>query len=205
MNGEAVTRERQRSSTGPLVAAAVFDLDGTLVDSMAAQYEAYRRAFADHGATLDRARFDAAVGATAAEVLPGLLAATGCAAPLADVRARKAHHLGDVLAEGAAVALPAADVARGLAALLPVALCTSASAPTVALVLRHAGLEGLFAVQVTGDDVAQGKPHPEPYLLVAARLDVDPAACLVFEDSAAGLASARAAGMAVVDVRPRPG
>lgn len=200
MSGDVVTGQREQIMTGRGVAAAVFDLDGTLVDSMPAQYEAYRRAFADHGGVLGREAFDAAVGATAAEVLPGLLAATGCTATVAEVRQGKARHLAAVLAEGALVALPAAGVARALAPLVPLALCTSASGPTVALVLGHAGLDDLFGVRVTGDDVAQGKPHPEPFLLAAERLGVDPAACLAFEDSAAGVASARAAGMAVVDV-----
>ncbi|WP_420123800.1 HAD-IA family hydrolase [Nakamurella sp.] len=53
---------------------------------------------------------------------------------------------------------------------------------------------------VTFDDVEHGKPHPEPYLLAARRLGLDPARCLVFEDAPAGIASARAAGCRVVGV-----
>ena len=61
---------------------------------------------------------------------------------------------------------------------------------------RAAGLP-VPAALVTGDEVARGKPAPDPYLLAAERLGVDPAACLVFEDAPAGIASARAAGMTV--------
>ena len=50
---------------------------------------------------------------------------------------------------------------------------------------------------VTADEVARGKPAPDPYLLAAARLGVDPGACLVFEDAPAGIAAGRAAGMTV--------
>ena len=56
------------------------------------------------------------------------------------------------------------------------------------------------ATMITFDDVEHGKPHPEPYLLAARRLGVDPARCLVFEDAPAGIASARAAGCRVVAV-----
>ena len=50
---------------------------------------------------------------------------------------------------------------------------------------------------VTADQVARGKPAPDPFLLAAERLGVDPAACLVFEDAPAGIAAGRAAGMTV--------
>jgi mannitol-1-/sugar-/sorbitol-6-phosphatase len=55
-------------------------------------------------------------------------------------------------------------------------------------------------VLVTADDVRRGKPDPEPYLLGAQRVGVDPARCLVVEDAPAGLAAARAAGMPAIGV-----
>jgi HAD superfamily hydrolase (TIGR01509 family) len=57
-----------------------------------------------------------------------------------------------------------------------------------------------FATLVAGDDVTHGKPHPEPYLVAAARLDVDPARCLAIEDSETGLTSAVAAGVPTLGV-----
>ncbi|MGB8815240.1 MAG: HAD family hydrolase, partial [Paracoccaceae bacterium] len=62
------------------------------------------------------------------------------------------------------------------------------------------GLGDAFAHVITFDDVSAPKPHPEPYLLTAARLGVAPARCVVFEDSEIGAASAHAAGMCVVQV-----
>ena len=59
---------------------------------------------------------------------------------------------------------------------------------------------GPFALTVAGDEVAHGKPHPEPYLTAAARLGADPAHCVVLEDSPSGVAAAEAAGCAVVAV-----
>ncbi|MGN6608501.1 MAG: HAD family hydrolase [Jatrophihabitans sp.] len=59
---------------------------------------------------------------------------------------------------------------------------------------------GTFATLVTGDQVRQGKPHPDAYLLAAERLGVDPAACVAIEDSPTGVASAEAAGCVVIAV-----
>jgi HAD superfamily hydrolase (TIGR01509 family) len=59
---------------------------------------------------------------------------------------------------------------------------------------------GSFTVSVVGDEVSQGKPHPEPYLLAAAKLGVDPARCVAIEDSPTGVRSAVAAGCRVIAV-----
>ncbi|MEV4872808.1 HAD-IA family hydrolase [Streptomyces syringium] len=68
--------------------------------------------------------------------------------------------------------------------------------------LSATGLEGLFDVVVTREDVARGKPAPDLFTEAARRLGVRPARCLVVEDADEGLAAARAAGMDAVDVRP---
>ena len=59
---------------------------------------------------------------------------------------------------------------------------------------------GSFVASVTGDEVSNGKPHPEPYLAAAAKLGVDPADCVAIEDSPTGVASALAAGCATLGV-----
>lgn len=81
---------------------------------------------------------------------------------------------------------------------VPIAIVSSSYQLEVEPVLAQLGLDAHFATMVFGDHVSNLKPHPEPYLEAARRLGVrNP---LVFEDSAAGLASARAAGFAVVHV-----
>ena len=81
-------------------------------------------------------------------------------------------------------------------ALPRVAIATSCTAPLARARLAAAGLPEP-AVLVTSDQVEHGKPAPDPYLLAAERLGVDPAACVVFEDAPAGIESGRAAGMTV--------
>ena len=89
------------------------------------------------------------------------------------------------------------------AAGIPVALVSSSYRALVDSVLA-AGV-GPFDLTLAGDEVTHAKPHPEPYLTAASRLGVDPARCVVVEDSPSGVASAEAAGAAVVAVPSVPG
>lgn len=90
------------------------------------------------------------------------------------------------------------------------AVASSAHHDVIAAALAATGLGDLFEVVVSSDEVAHGKPAPDVYLETARRLGVDPAACLVVEDSHNGVRAARAAGMTVVlvpnaAVPPAPG
>ena len=79
-----------------------------------------------------------------------------------------------------------------------IAVATSSSAPFARAALDRVGVGALVDVLVTGDEVERGKPDPEIYLLSAHRLGEDPAACVAIEDTPAGVAAAKAAGMACV-------
>jgi HAD superfamily hydrolase (TIGR01509 family) len=94
------------------------------------------------------------------------------------------------------VALPGASDVVALASTMALAVATSAPEGLARARFAAAGLPVPY-VLVTSDDVDHGKPAPDPYLLAARRLEVDPARCLVFEDAPAGIAAARAAGMTV--------
>jgi HAD superfamily hydrolase (TIGR01509 family) len=85
----------------------------------------------------------------------------------------------------------------------PLALASSSPRAVVDAMLEELGLAGSLDVVVTGDDVDRGKPDPDIFLLAARRLGVDPAECLVFEDSLHGIKAARTAGMTPVAVRTR--
>lgn len=76
-----------------------------------------------------------------------------------------------------------------------IAIVSGALEAEVQQVVRAFELERYIEATVSGDDVPDGKPNPAPYLLGAQRLDVRPDECLVIEDAAPGIASARAAGM----------
>jgi HAD superfamily hydrolase (TIGR01509 family) len=82
----------------------------------------------------------------------------------------------------------------------PCALVTMSYERFVAPILRHLPAE-TFRVVVTGERVARGKPHPEPYLTAAAALGLEPSQCLAIEDSGTGATSAEAAGCSVLVVQ----
>ena len=84
---------------------------------------------------------------------------------------------------------------------LPMAVGSNASPENVAFVLEETGLRPYFRAVVDGDQVPNPKPHPDVYLRAAELLHVEPANCIVVEDSPSGVAAALAAGMRVVALR----
>jgi HAD superfamily hydrolase (TIGR01509 family) len=103
---------------------------------------------------------------------------------------------------GAVKPMPGARalIAFGRSAGLKLALATSGMREHATVSLVETGLDGLFDVEVTGDEVERGKPEPDLFLRAAQKLGVDPSACVVFEDAPNGVAAARAAGMVVAAV-----
>lgn len=178
--------------------AAIFDLDGTLVDTETLMFAAGQTAFARHGLEMTHALFAQLLGTdepTGTRILARAL-------PEADLPALNAAWTSEIhsrFAEGIPAKPGAADLLSRLADKgLPIAIATSSGAKAAAHKLADAGLAHFFDIVVTADDVTHRKPAPDPYLLAAQRLGIPPARCVAFEDSAPGSQSARAAGMTVV-------
>jgi sugar-phosphatase len=172
-------------------AAILADLDGTLVDSVASSQRAWgalaRRRGLDEEETH---RF--AMGRPTRETIALLVPEEERDAEQAQVDRDEVDDAGTV------VVYPGA--AKLLAGPIPVAIVTSGSTELATARLRGAGLE-VPAVMITADAISNGKPHPEPFLLGAQGLGVEPGRCLAFEDAPPGIESARAAGMPVVAFR----
>jgi mannitol-1-/sugar-/sorbitol-6-phosphatase len=169
-------------------AAVISDLDGVLIDSSAPTVRSWRAWGERHG--LDGAAIQAGNhGRPARAVI-----AEHVAAARVDDEADRLTEAETDDTDGVVACAGALDVL----ALPPdrVAIATSCTAPLARARLAAADLP-VPDVLVTSDQVEHGKPAPDPYLLAAERLGVDPAACLVFEDAPAGIAAARAAGMTV--------
>ena len=181
--------------------AFLFDLDGVLVDTRALVEAGWRRFAASHGRTLtDEELVGRILGRRNLDVLVEVFgldpeAARQVSAVMGDKRAEVAAGVPLREIPGAA-----AFVRASLAAGVPCALVSSAAPVNVELGLAAIGLEGRFPVVVDGTRVDRGKPAPEPYLMAARELGRDAAACVVFEDSPAGVAAARAAGARCVGV-----
>ncbi|MCC7322057.1 MAG: HAD family phosphatase [Rubellimicrobium sp.] len=182
-------------------AAALFDLDGTLLDTEALCNETGVAACRALGAPVDLAFFEGLAGIHDAERSRRIAQATG--RPL-DPQAFYAEwdRLTFARMEGG---VPLKEGARALLTLLAgrelrLALVTSSRREPARVKLRAAGLAHLFACVVTVEDVAHPKPAPDPYLFAAAALGVDPRRCVVFEDSDPGAQAGHEAGCTVVQV-----
>jgi HAD superfamily hydrolase (TIGR01549 family) len=178
----------------------LFDLDGTLIDSATANYTAYSRALLEFGVRIEpEAVAKAVVGRQWREFLPDILHKAGVERDPEAIALRKGElyreTLGQMRLNGALLAL-----AASVGPTMQTALVTTASGESVRAILLRADLSHTFDHVVTGDDVTRHKPDPEAYLLALARLQLDPRDCLAFEDSDVGVASAEAAGIAVVRV-----
>lgn len=179
------------------VRAVLLDMDGTLVDSDASVERAWTTWSAEHG--LDPAAVLAIAHGSPADrtvrrLLPALDEASVTTAAQRQLDLQY-DDLSDVVAAPGAPELLAALDRTGL----PWAVVTSADVRLAKARLGAAGIEPPLLVTV--EDVRRGKPDPEGYLLAAGRLGVDPAACLVVEDSEPGLAAGRAAGMRTAALR----
>lgn len=183
------------------VDAVIFDFDGTLVDTMPVHYEAYRRAFAEMDLALSRDDFYRNSGGNARETIPKLLAGRRAPRSLPEIHARKKEILGQLLSEGPIEVLQTSQLLDAFLGRLPMALASSGSRAGIELILDRLGWRHYFAAVVTGEDVPHGKPAPDLFLMAAQQLDIERSRCLVFEDTDAGVAAARTAGMHVYDVR----
>lgn len=169
-------------------AAVLFDCDGVLVDSDASVYSAWRRWAVAQGLDPDEV----------SDVVHGRRAADTVAALLPPERRAEAELMINTYEVDDAAAVTAIAGAVELVATVPSwAVVTSGRRELALARLRAAGLP-VPGVLVTADDVQHGKPHPEGYLAAAAGLGIDPADTIVIEDAAAGIAAARAAGVAAV-------
>lgn len=182
--------------------AAIFDMDGVLVDSGAHHRRAWRALLDELGARPAHSEFwRLTIGRPSEEAIPLLL---GRAVSAAEARrlARRKRDLYVELARRGLEAVPGA--AAFLSALsrhgVPMAVGTSASRFDCERLLDDLGLRRHFDVIVTADDVRLGKPDPEVYVQAARRMRAAPAACVVFEDSVVGIQAARSAGMRAIGI-----
>ena len=178
--------------------ALLLDMDGTLVDSEAVVRRVWRR-WADRlGVDVNRAyaiMHGRQAYATMAELLPDR--------PMELNRADGRRLLAEEAADVAGIVpIPGAPAFLAALAGLPHALVTSADLRLARVRMAAAGLP-MPPVRVTAESVSASKPDPECFLKGAAELGVDPADCVVFEDSAAGITAGRAAGMRVVGIGAR--
>lgn len=185
------------------IRAFAFDLDETLVDAEDQHVEATRAMLDATGIDPAKVRdvFHDVTGARTRDLVEAYRAASGVAHTLDELLALRHSAFLAALDRHPPAPRPGARACvEACRALGPVALVTSGHREDALATLDALGLTALFSAVVTGDDVHEPKPAPEPYLVAASRLGVRPQEMLVFEDSPRGVRAARAAGCVAVAV-----
>ena len=179
-----------------MIGGIVFDFNGTLSDDEPILCEIFVQLFAEHGKPLSAQEyFDELAGLSDPEIVRTWL---GREHPDVDaVIGERVERYRAAVAGGSSVHEHVREAVRYAARRVPLAICSGAARAEIEPVVEAAGLAPLLRGIVSSDDVARGKPHPEGYAKAVRELldGVDPANVLVFEDTEAGIASARAAGI----------
>ena len=188
---------------GQMVEAALFDLDGTLLDSHEVLEAVFWRFVGTHGIARDDVDIKQFDGSTIPEIVATLRARWSLASDentlvAAYVDAVRSAYTGQVSPfEGADATLRRLQ-RRGI----KLALVTAATSPVLMPLLERLAWSALFDVVIPGDRVPRGKPAPDGYLAGLHGLKTSPARAVAIEDSRRGIIAARGAGLRVIGIAP---
>lgn len=182
-----------------LFEAYLFDCDGTIADSMPLHYLAWREALAEQGCDFPERLFYEWGGMPVLEIVSTLNRQQSLKMDVEAVAYRKENLYYEYLPHLTAVP-EVLEVIESARATLPFAVVSGSTRESVTASLQVLNLLDRFQTLVCAGDYTRSKPDPEGFLLAAERLGVAPPNCLVFEDTAMGIQSATAAGMASVKI-----
>jgi HAD superfamily hydrolase (TIGR01509 family) len=181
-----------------MVAAVIFDMDGVIIDSEQVWDDVREELVADWGGRNTPGAQRAMMGMSSPEWSRFMHEELGLSQSPEEINEEVVQRmLGRYRSELPLVA-GAVDAVRELAARMPLAVASSSNRPLIEAVLDTAGIAECFAVTVSSEEVARGKPSPDVYLEAARRLRVEPQSCAAVEDSGSGIRAAHAAGMHVI-------
>jgi beta-phosphoglucomutase family hydrolase len=180
--------------------AYLFDMDGTIADSMPLHYIAWKQALAEYGCPLfPEDLFYSWGGMPVREIVATLNQRHSLSMPIEEVAHRKEGLYYELLPQLTAVPEVLEQIEEAHQR-IPFAVVSGSTRESVTKSLDVLGLRDKFDVLVCAGDYKNAKPDPEPFLMAAHKLNVPPATCLVFEDTAMGIQAATAAGMQSVRI-----
>lgn len=186
----------------PGVKGLIFDLDGTLADTMPYHFQGWQAACSKYGASIDTAFLRLHTGSPGWLIASEIIKNSGLEGKVTveQIITEKLDQFYSVQHNVREIP-PVADIVRKYHGKLPMAVGTGGHREAVERTLRIAGLRQFFDIIVTANDVDNFKPHPETFLKCAEMMNVEPSLIEVFEDGDLGLEAARMAGMIATDVR----
>jgi beta-phosphoglucomutase family hydrolase len=181
--------------------AYIFDCDGTLADTMPLHYRAWLAALKEHNAEFPEALFYELGGVTTERIVELLNERHGHTMPVQETATHKDNLFVEMIPQILPIE-PVVELVHQFHSVKPLAVASGGTREIVTKILSALGILRKFDAVVTAEDCRRGKPAPDPFLEAARRLGVLPSRCLVFEDTTAGIAAAKAAGMKWVLVEP---
>jgi len=179
-----------------MTGAIIFDFNGTLSDDEPIMCEIFIELFAEHGKPLSAQEyFDQLAGLSDPEIVRTWLGEDH--PDIDEVIAERVNRYRAAVGDGSSIHEHVREAVRYAADRVPLAICSGAARAEIEPVVEAAGLADCFRALVSSDDVMRGKPDPEGYLKTLGLLG-DPKDALVFEDTEAGIVSAKAAGLRVI-------
>ncbi|ANZ21294.1 hydrolase [Streptomyces noursei ATCC 11455] len=185
--------------------AVVFDCDGLLVNTEVCWTVAETAIFAEHGHPFGHEQKALVIGRTVEDAAESMAQYLGCPGDGGALAAELLARVRKELSRGAAALPGALELVRACRAAVPVAVASNSPRELLDVALWSAGLADCFPHSFAADEVRSPKPAPELYLTACETLGAAPTRSVAFEDSATGIAAARAAGLHVAVVPSLPG
>ncbi len=187
--------------------AVLWDMDGTLIDSEEYHWIAWRHTMAEESVTITREQFLASFGQRNDSILPRWLGAAATPERIQNIANAKEELYRGLIRKYGIAPLPGVErwVHRLHEAGWKQAIASAAPRANVDAILEALSATRFFEGIVSAEDVKNGKPDPEVYLVAASRVGVPPDRCIVVEDAAAGVDGARRAGMKSIGVNRNRG
>jgi HAD superfamily hydrolase (TIGR01509 family) len=186
-----------------MIEAVVFDLDGVIVDSEQVWDDVRERLAKERGGRWHEGAQAAMMGMSSPEWSVYMHDEIGLEESPGEINDEVVGRMLARYRESLPLIDGAVEAVRRLAPEFTLAVASSSNRPLIEVVLEKTGLAELFAVTVSSEEVAAGKPAPDVYLEAARRLGVEPAQCAAVEDSANGIRAAHAAGMRLIAIPNR--
>lgn len=186
----------------PGVRGLIFDLDGTLADTMPFHFEAWKNACKKYGAEIDMIFLQKHVGNPSLKIAEEIIKVLNLnlavsSDQLLNDKASEFLKFQHLVKPIAAVK----SIVRKYSGILPMSVGTGGHREIVKIIMEVTGLRKYFNIIVTANDISNFKPHPETFLKCAELMKIPPSYIEVFEDTEFGLEAARNAGMIATDVR----
>lgn len=178
----------------PKAKALIFDLDGTLADTMPVHFWAYKKVLLDYGIGFTPELFGTLAGIPAHGTISKLNEMFGLKMDPEEIGHVKEREYEKLMCKMKPVE-PVVDLVKEYHGKLPMAVGTGGYKRLAWKSLEILGLDSFFDILVSSEDVQHSKPHPETFLKCAGKMGVSPEVCQVFEDGDLGMQAAEAAGM----------